>query len=93
MCVPIVGDTKVNTRQPSHLRAFGKYGAGVVHQISWVDGHGNFGSVGDGAAGHAMANGGAFYKVPEMLADIGKNVDFTPNFDETEKEPVVLPPD
>ena len=58
-----------------------------------VDGHGNFGSVdGDGAAAMRYTEARLSKVSMEMLADIGKNtVDFTPNFDETEKEPVVLP--
>ena len=54
-----------------------------------VDGHGNFGSVdGDGAAAMRYTEA----RLMEMLADINKNtVDFVPNFDETEREPVVLP--
>ena len=58
-----------------------------------VDGHGNFGSVdGDGAAAMRYTEARLSKISMEMLADIGKNtVDFAPNFDETEKEPVVLP--
>jgi len=58
-----------------------------------VQGHGNFGSVdGDGAAAMRYTEARLSKISMEMLADIGKNtVDFAPNFDETEKEPVVLP--
>ena len=58
-----------------------------------VDGHGNFGSVdGDGAAAQRYTEARLSKISTEMLADIDKNtVDFTPNFDETLKEPVVLP--
>ena len=58
-----------------------------------VDGHGNFGSVdGDGAAAMRYTEARLSKISMEMLADIGKDtVDFSPNFDETEKEPVVLP--
>ena len=58
-----------------------------------VDGHGNFGSVdGDGAAAMRYTEARLSRISMEMLADINKDtVDFTPNFDETEKEPVVLP--
>ncbi len=58
-----------------------------------MDGHGNFGSVdGDGAAAMRYTEARLSKISMEMLADIGKNtVDFMPNFDETEKEPVVLP--
>ena len=58
-----------------------------------VDGHGNFGSVdGDGAAAMRYTEARLSKISMEMLADINKNtVDFVPNFDETEKEPSVLP--
>ena len=58
-----------------------------------VDGHGNFGSVdGDSAAAMRYTEARLSKISMEMTADINKNtVDFTPNFDETEKEPVVLP--
>ena len=58
-----------------------------------VDGHGNFGSVdGDGAAAMRYTEARLSKISMEMLADINKNtVDFVPNFDETEKEPAVLP--
>ena len=58
-----------------------------------VDGHGNFGSVdGDGAAAMRYTEARLSKISMEMLADINKNtVDFAPNFDETEKEPAVLP--
>ena len=58
-----------------------------------VDGHGNFGSVdGDGAAAMRYTEARLSKISMEMLSDINKDtVDFMPNFDETEKEPVVLP--
>ena len=58
-----------------------------------VDGHGHYGSVdGDGAAAMRYTEARLSRISMEMLADINKNtVDFVPNFDETEKEPVVLP--
>ena len=58
-----------------------------------VDGHGNFGSVdGDGAAAMRYTEARLSKIAMEMLSDIGKDtVNFTPNFDETEKEPSVLP--
>jgi len=58
-----------------------------------VDGHGNFGSVdGDGAAAMRYTEARLSKISMEMLADINKDtVDFAPNFDETEKEPVVMP--
>ena len=58
-----------------------------------VDGHGNFGSIdGDGAAAMRYTEARLSKISVEMLADIYKDtVDFIPNFDETEKEPTVLP--
>ena len=58
-----------------------------------VDGHGNFGSIdGDGAAAQRYTEAKMSRLAVEMLADIDKNtVDFIPNYDENEKEPVVLP--
>ena len=75
------------------------YGALVNMAQEWstryplVDGHGNFGSVdGDGAAAMRYTEARLSKISMEMLADINKNtVDFSPNFDETEKEPTVLP--
>lgn len=75
------------------------YGALVNMAQNWsyrytlVDGHGNFGSVdGDGAAAMRYTEARLSKVAVEMLTDIGKNtVDFVPNFDNTEKEPVVLP--
>lgn len=59
-----------------------------------VDGHGNFGSIeGDGAAAMRYTEARlAKFTQEAYLSDLDKNVvDFGPNFDETEKEPVVLP--
>ena len=75
------------------------YGALVNMAQDWstryplVDGHGNFGSVdGDGAAAMRYTEARLSKISMEMLADINKNtVDFQPNFDETEREPIVLP--
>ena len=75
------------------------YGALVNMAQDWstryplVDGHGNFGSVdGDGAAAMRYTEARLSKISMELTADINKNtVDFEPNFDETEKEPVVLP--
>ena len=95
-CARIVGDTMgkyhphgdtsiygslVNMAQPWSMRA------------PLVDGHGNFGSVdGDGAAAMRYTEARLTKISMEMLADIGKNtVEFVPNFDDTEKEPSVLP--
>ena len=95
-CARIVGDTmgKYHPHGDSSI-----YGALVNMAQEWstryplVDGHGNFGSVdGDGAAAMRYTEARLSKISMEMLADIGKDtVDFIPNFDETEKEPVVLP--
>ena len=95
-CARIVGDTmgKYHPHGDSSI-----YGALVNMALDWstryplVDGHGNFGSVdGDGAAAMRYTEARLSKISMEMLADIGKDtVDFSPNFDETEKEPVVLP--
>ena len=95
-CARIVGDTmgKYHPHGDSSI-----YGALVNMAQDWstryplVDGHGNFGSVdGDGAAAMRYTEARLSKISMEMLADINKNtVDFQPNFDETEKEPVVLP--
>lgn len=92
----IVGDTmgKYHPHGDSSI-----YGALVNMAQEWstryplVDGHGNFGSVdGDGAAAMRYTEARLSKISMEMLADINKDtVDFIPNFDETEKEPVVLP--
>lgn len=95
-CARIVGDTmgKYHPHGDSSI-----YGALVNMAQDWstryplVDGHGNFGSVdGDGAAAMRYTEARLSKISMEMLADIGKDtVDFSPNFDETEKEPDVLP--
>ena len=95
-CARIVGDTmgKFHPHGDSSI-----YGALVNMAQEWsfrytlVDGHGNFGSVdGDGAAAMRYTEARLSKISMEMLADINKDtVDFQPNFDETEKEPVVLP--
>ena len=95
-CARIVGDTmgKYHPHGDSSI-----YGALVNLAQEWstryplVDGHGNFGSVdGDGAAAMRYTEARLSKISMEMMADINKNtVDFMPNFDETEKEPVVLP--
>ena len=92
----IVGDTmgKYHPHGDSSI-----YGALVNMAQPWsfryplVDGHGNFGSVdGDGAAAMRYTEARLSKISMELLADINKDtVDFTPNFDETEKEPSVLP--
>ena len=95
-CARIVGDTmgKYHPHGDSSI-----YGSLVNMAQPWsmrntlVDGHGNFGSVdGDGAAAMRYTEARLTRISMEMLADIGKDtVDFVPNFDETEKEPSVLP--
>ncbi len=95
-CARIVGDTmgKYHPHGDSSI-----YGALVNMAQEWstryplVDGHGNFGSVdGDGAAAMRYTEARLSKISMEMLSDINKNtVDFIPNFDETEKEPTVLP--
>ena len=95
-CARIVGDTmgKYHPHGDSSI-----YGALVNMAQDWstryplVDGHGNFGSVdGDGAAAMRYTEARLSKISMELTADINKNtVDFIPNFDETEKEPVVLP--
>ncbi len=92
----IVGDTmgKYHPHGDSSI-----YGALVNMAQEWstryplVDGHGNFGSMdGDGAAAMRYTEARLSKISMELLADINKDtVDFTPNFDDTEKEPVVLP--
>lgn len=95
-CARIVGDTmgKYHPHGDSSI-----YGALVNLAQEWstryplVDGHGNFGSVdGDSAAAMRYTEARLSKISMEMLVDINKNtVDFIPNFDETEREPVVLP--
>ena len=95
-CARIVGDTmgKYHPHGDSSI-----YGALVNLAQEWstryplVDGHGNFGSVdGDGAAAMRYTEARLSKISMKMLEDINKNtVDFIPNFDETEKEPTVLP--
>ena len=95
-CARIVGDTmgKYHPHGDSSI-----YGALVNMAQDWstryplVDGHGHFGSVdGDGADAMRYTEARLSKISMEMLADINKNtVDFAPNFDETEKEPTVLP--
>lgn len=95
-CARIVGDTmgKYHPHGDSSI-----YGALVNMAQEWstryplVDGHGNFGSMdGDGAAAMRYTEARLSKISMELLADINKDtVDFAPNFDETEREPVVLP--
>ncbi|MBR5340252.1 MAG: DNA gyrase subunit A [Lachnospiraceae bacterium] len=95
-CARIVGDTmgKYHPHGDSSI-----YGSLVYMAQNWnerytlVDGHGNFGSVdGDGAAAMRYTEARLSRISMEVLSDINKDtVDFVPNFDATEKEPVVLP--
>ena len=95
-CARIVGDTmgKYHPHGDSSI-----YGALVNMAQDWsmrcplVDGHGNFGSVdGDSAAAMRYTEARLSKIAMEMLADINKDtVDFVPNFDDTEKEPIILP--
>ena len=95
-CARIVGDTmgKYHPHGDSSIYdALVKLAQDFNTRYPLVDGHGNFGSVdGDGAAAMRYTEARLSRISMEMLADINKDtVDFTPNFDETEKEPVVLP--
>ena len=95
-CARIVGDTmgKYHPHGDSSIyEALVKLAQDFNTRYPLVDGHGNFGSVdGDGAAAMRYTEARLSRISMEMTADINKNtVDFIPNFDETEKEPVVLP--
>ncbi len=95
-CARIVGDTmgKYHPHGDSSIyEALVKLAQDFNTRYPLVDGHGNFGSVdGDGAAAMRYTEARLSKISMEMIADINKNtVDFVPNFDETEKEPVVLP--
>lgn len=95
-CARIVGDTmgKYHPHGDSSI-----YGSLVNMAQDWatryplVDGHGNFGSVdGDGAAAMRYTEARLSKISMEMIADLNKDtVEFRPNFDETEKEPMVMP--
>ena len=95
-CARIVGDTmgKYHPHGDSSIyEALVKLAQDFNTRYPLVDGHGNFGSIdGDGAAAMRYTEARLTKLSMEMLADIGKDtVYFMPNFDETEKEPVVLP--
>ena len=95
-CARIVGDTmgKYHPHGDSSIYdAMVRMAQDFSTRYMLVDGHGNFGSVdGDGAAAMRYTEARLSKISMEMLADINKNtVDFVPNFDETEKEPSVLP--
>ena len=95
-CARIVGDT-MGKYHPhgdrSIYEALVKLAQDFNTRYPLVDGHGNFGSVdGDGAAAMRYTEARLSKISMEMISDINKDtVDFTPNFDETEKEPTVLP--
>ena len=95
-CARIVGDTMGKYHPHGDSSIYGALffsGRRRHTRYPLVDGHGNFGSVdGDGAAAMRYTEARLSKISMEMLADINKDtVDFMPNFDETEKEPVVLP--
>lgn len=95
-CARIVGDTmgKYHPHGDSSIyEALVKLAQDFSTRYPLIDGHGNFGSVdGDGAAAMRYTEARLSKISMEMLSDIGKDtVDFIPNFDETEKEPLVLP--
>ncbi|MBR0107148.1 MAG: DNA gyrase subunit A [Lachnospiraceae bacterium] len=95
-CARIVGDTmgKYHPHGDSSIyEALVKLAQDFNTRYPLVDGHGNFGSVdGDGAAAMRYTEARLSKISMEMLSDINKDtVDFMPNFDETEREPVVLP--
>ena len=95
-CARIVGDTmgKYHPHGDSSIyEALVKLAQEWSTRYPLIDGHGNFGSVdGDGAAAMRYTEARLSKISMEMLADINKNtVNFTPNFDESEKEPAVLP--
>ncbi len=95
-CARIVGDTmgKYHPHGDSSIyEALVKLAQEFSTRYPLIDGHGNFGSVdGDGAAAMRYTEARLSKISMEMLSDINKDtVDFDPNFDETEKEPRVLP--
>ena len=95
-CARIVGDTMGKYHphgDASIYDALVKLAQDFNTRYPLVDGHGNFGSIdGDGAAAMRYTEARLSKISMEMLADINKDtVDFVPNFDETEKEPTVLP--
>ncbi|MBB2184732.1 DNA gyrase subunit A [Lachnospiraceae bacterium MD1] len=95
-CARIVGDTmgKYHPHGDSSIyEALVKLAQDFSTRYPLIDGHGNFGSIdGDGAAAMRYTEARLSKISMEMLSDINKDtVDFSPNFDETEKEPNVLP--
>ena len=95
-CARIVGDVmgKYHPHGDSSIyEAMVRMAQDFSYRYMLVDGHGNFGNMdGDGAAAMRYTEARLAKISLELLRDINKDtVDFTPNFDETEKEPVVLP--
>ena len=95
-CARIVGDTMGKYHPHGDVSIYDalvKLAQDFNTRYPLVDGHGNFGSIdGDGAAAMRYTEARLSKISMEMLADINKDtVDFVPNFDETEKEPTVLP--
>ena len=90
-CARIVGDTMGKYHPHGDSSIYGAQSWNTHYTL--IDGHGNFGSVdGDGAAAMRYTEARLSKISMELLADLNKDtVDFVPNFDETEKEPVVLP--
>ena len=95
-CARIVGDVmgKYHPHGDSSIyEAMVRMAQDFSYRYMLGDGHGNFGNMdGDGAAAMRYTEARLAKVSLELLRDINKDtVDFTPNFDETEKEPVVLP--
>ena len=95
-CARIVGDVRGKYHpqgESSIYEAMVRMAQDFSYRYMLVDGHGNFGNMdGDGAAAMRYTEARLAKVSLELLRDINKDtVDFTPNFDETEKEPVVLP--
>ena len=95
-CARIVGDVmgKYHPHGDSSIyEALVRMAQDFSYRYPLIDGHGNFGNMdGDGAAAMRYTEARLAKISSELLRDIGKNtVDMTPNFDELEEEPVVLP--
>ena len=95
-CARIVGDVmgKYHPHGDSSIyEAMVRMAQDFSYRYMLVDGHGNFGNMdGDGAAAMRYTEARLAKVSLELLRDLNKDtVDFIPNFDETEKEPVVIP--
>ncbi len=95
-CARIVGDTMGKYHPHGDLSIYDalvKLAQDFSTRYPLVDGHGNFGSIdGDGAAAMRYTEARLSKISMELLSDINKDtVEFVPNFDETEKEPTILP--